>query len=237
VSPGLYKLLLRNGASAGSTFVIPNYFGEADLEERSASANPDQDHSKTGDFIVVYAGSLGQAANVSTCLDAADILMRRGYTALRFVFMGAGERRQEYMTSCRDRGLDNVEFPGVVPRSYMQAVFAKAHVAVHAFPQHPYWRCALSSKVFEYMHAGIPIVFSGEGDIASVIKESGGGIVVPPEDPNALAEALVHLMETPGQRALMGNRAAEYVRTCFSRDSIRETFAEAFRVHGGGFTI
>lgn len=225
VSPGLKKLLIDRGANPRRLFVLPNYFGTAADDPEPLPAN--QREPRT-DFTALYAGSLGQATHVETILQAARLIQEKT-SSIRFLLLGAGERREEYIERSRQLGLGNVEFPGIVPRSGMPRVFASTTIALHSLPSHPYWENALSSKVLEYLAYGKPVVFAGRGDIADVLEESGGGIVVPPEDGEALAAAIMKLKEEPQLLQSMSHAAVEYVRSRFGRTRLRDVLVQAFK--------
>jgi len=232
VSPGLKELLLSRGADPQCTFVIPNYFPSSEASADHVRSNA----TRPGDAVtVIYAGSLGRATHVSTCIDAAELLVRSGSKNVRFVFLGAGERRQAYANDCQARGLDNVTFPGAIPRDQMERAFADADIALHSFSSHPYWRRALSSKIFEYMSYGLPVVFSGEGDIADLLRESDAGLSSPPEDAERLAQTTRRLVDDADLRSAMGQRGRRYVSEMFSRARARATLARAFGLEDSEF--
>jgi glycosyltransferase involved in cell wall biosynthesis len=178
---------------------------------------------------VLYAGGLGEATDVHTILDAAALLKERCLDRrIRFLLVGAGERREEYVERARREGLTNVSLPGPVPRNEMERVFAGAHVAIHSLG--PEFRNSLSSKIFEYMGHGRPVLFAGEGDIAEVLAESGGGVTVPPGDGAAIADALACFLADPQRRDAMGERARDYVARRFNREELRDRLGRALGV-------
>ena len=61
------------------------------------------------------------------------------------------------------------------------------------------------------MAAGLPVVYSGRGELPGLLREAGAGIVVPPGDPAALAEALVALADDPAAASRMGRHGRDYV--------------------------
>lgn len=228
VSPTLGRLLAQRGARPDRTFVVPNYFPEE---------GPGKDESLNRviprqRFVVVYAGTLGPSYDVCTCIEAARILAERGYSAIHFDFWGAGSLRDEYITYVKKIGLDNVAFPGSFGRHRLGSILSEADIGLLALGSHPYWRCALSSKLFEYMAAGKPVVFAGEGDIADVLNDAGAGLAVPPESPDALADAIVKLYDSPEKREAMGRSAMKYIRESFRREEIRTRLAAAFSAPG-----
>jgi len=92
-------------------------------------------------------------------------------------------------------------------------------------------RAVLSAKVFEYLAAERPIlaVVPPDGAAAAVIRETGAGIVVPPDDVNGIRDALVRLEGDWRAGKLNGTPIAPAVRERLSRRARAEELAELVR--------
>lgn len=66
-------------------------------------------------------------------------------------------------------------------------------------------------KLFEYMAAGLPVVASQLGFIAKIVEETGCGLLVPPSDAQAHADAICYLLDHPDEAAAMGDRGKRAV--------------------------
>ena len=79
-------------------------------------------------------------------------------------------------------------------------------------------------SLLEGMSFGKPIVASAVGGVPEVVEDGVTGLLVPPGDVNAIAEALIQILQDPEKRALMGQAAIERVRTLFGLEHmIRQT--------------
>ena len=88
------------------------------------------------------------------------------------------------------------------------------------------------TKLQAYMACGRPVVAAVEGDAADVVRESGGGVVCQPGDPDALAAAILHLYRlSPSERESAGRAALSFARAHFNRATIIDRF-EALLVAG-----
>ena len=90
----------------------------------------------------------------------------------------------------------------------------------------------LSGKVFEYLAAERPILAAvpPDGAAAELIRETGAGVVAPPDDVDALREALGGLRRALPERRPAGDRASPTRRATGSRGAARaEELAELLR--------
>lgn len=81
----------------------------------------------------------------------------------------------------------------------------------------------------EAMAYGKPVVGCGVGGVPEVIQDGTTGLLVPPEDPDRLAGAIVRLLKEPSLREALGQRAKQYVKDRFSRDLMVERTLEAYQ--------
>jgi len=73
------------------------------------------------------------------------------------------------------------------------------------------FRKVLPSKIFEILGGGVPIICSVPGQAAELVARSGGGLVIPPEDPAALADAIRALRANPERLRAMGRAGRAFV--------------------------
>lgn len=226
-TPGIKRALVDKGLDPGKISVIVNAFSPAASPLLRTATQPE------GDYLdVLFTGSMGLAADIPTVLRAAEICHLRGLP-VRFRFLGDGDRRSEYMRYCEEHEIENCSFPAPVPREELEDYLVQASVCLHALPPDPFWRCALPSKIFDYMAFGKPVVFAGEGDVVDLLSASGGGIAVPPGDPDAIVAALETLHRNPEMRSRMASRGRAYVEQHFTRESQLEVLRGLFGSSSG----
>ena len=78
------------------------------------------------------------------------------------------------------------------------------------------------TKLFEYMAYGLPVVSSDLPSVRPFLREGEAGRLVPPQDPEAHAEAIVYLLRHPQEAAEMGQRGQELVRTRYNWDEMEK---------------
>jgi glycosyltransferase involved in cell wall biosynthesis len=81
----------------------------------------------------------------------------------------------------------------------------------------------------EAMACGTPVVAAAAGALPEVVAEGGGGVLVPPEDPEALAKAIATLAEQPEARAALGARAPARIDAAYSWRRVAERTVAVYR--------
>jgi len=104
---------------------------------------------------------------------------------------------------------DRVEFLGFThdPDKVLASVDAVAVPSTRPDP--------LPNSAIEALAAGLPVVAANHGGLPEIVRDQATGILVPPDDPQALASALRQLADEPARRAQMGEAAAADVRERF----------------------
>jgi glycosyltransferase involved in cell wall biosynthesis len=111
-------------------------------------------------------------------------------------------------------------FPGFIPYEQVPSYCAVMDICVA-----PYHRSAGDSspvKIFDYLACGKPVVATDVGETSGFFAESGAVMIVPPEDPAALAQGLNHLLENETLRTEMGKKGRVFIANRYSRTQIAE---------------
>ena len=92
------------------------------------------------------------------------------------------------------------------------------------------------SKVLTLLAAGRPVVasLSSGSEVARVLREADAGLVVEPENPPALLDAVVELYSDPHRRAALGANGRAYARKQWDRDRILREFEDRLLETGSG---
>ena len=168
-----------------------------------------REHGLAEKFVLLYAGNIGLSQGLELVLTAAERLAP--HEDVRFVFVGEGASRDNLITEAKRRRLKNVSFFPFQPREHLPEVLATADVSLVVLKKGIGFR-SLPSKSYSILASGRPIVASvDEGsDSWKLIERCGGGICVPPEDPDRLTEAILRLSSDPVLRRELGVQGREY---------------------------
>ena len=161
---------------------------------------------------VMYLGAHGPANALDTLIEAAKIVQDSKAEGIQFILVGDGPEKPRLVRMAEELGLDNVEFRSPVPKSRVPEVLCEADVLVVTYAASFFNSGGSLNKLNDYMAAGRPVVLAVELSYDPV-KEAGCGLTVAPEDPHALAEAIVGVCRLSSkEREAMGRRGREYVQ-------------------------
>lgn len=224
ISEGFREYLANLGVPRERVRVISNgvdaeLFRDAEPEQRLRRAQP-----LRGRFVVGYVGNHGLAQGLDTVIDAADRLRA---SAVAFLLIGEGVEKSRLERKARHAGLDNVRFLRGVPRGRVPRLLAACDAGLVILRDDPLFRITIPSKLYEYMAAGKPVLCSVGGETAGVVVSARCGIVVPPSDGAALADAVLALARDPARCAAMGEYGKVSVREHFSTAAMMAAYAEA----------
>jgi len=144
-------------------------------------------------------------------LEAAERL--RDHTNIHFLFVGEGAEKRTLVEQAEARSLENVTFLSAQPKESMPRFLAASDACLVPLRRRKLFEGTIPSKIFEIMASGRPIVLGVDGEAARIVGAADAGIVVPPEDPKALAEAILHLAANPDRCRRLGENGVRYART------------------------
>jgi len=170
------------------------------------------------DFLVLYAGTLGMAHNLSAILEAAAFFQSEGNNKIRFVLAGDGAEKQMLKDKARILGLNNLTFLDPVPKARMPFLLNAADCVAVSVRDLKIFRGALPTKLFEAMSCAKPVVLAVAGEAEEVVRNAEAGLCVTPGDSVGIHNALLALAEDPENAAQMGKKGREFVIQHFSRE-------------------
>lgn len=167
-------------------------------------------------LVVMYVGGYSVLHDVISIVRAANILQKKGICKYRFVLVGDGVKRPDCEREASFYGLPNIEFRDPVPKSDVPRLQTEADILIACVTDSPGFRFGLNlNKTYDYFASARPIIFSGNAPNDPVAK-SGAGFSIPPEDPEAMADALMKFLEmSSAERIEMGKRGRRYVEREF----------------------
>lgn len=185
--------------------VIPNFVDTAAIVPSDRNT-PYRAELGLGDGpVVLYAGNVGFSQSLDLVLTAAGRL-----PDVTFLINGDGAARQVLEEAAAD--LANVRFAGYIDPDRLSELLATGDI--HVVPLRAgLGRVSVPSKTYSIMAAGRPVVAAIDPGTAvpRILAESGGGVSVPPDDPDRFTDAIRSMLQAPADQHEMGARGRAWV--------------------------
>lgn len=219
------KIAGRSRGEASKVRVIPNFVDTEAIAPGPRDNEYRREFDLVGKTVVLYAGNVGFSQSLDLVLAAADT--HRGDPSVVFVVNGGGSARADLESQAA--GLDNVRFIDFQPKGRLPEVLAAGDI--HLVPlRRGLARSSVPSKTYSILAAGRPFVASVDPgtEIDRIAHESGGGLSVAPDDPDAFTKAITTLIEDPARAAAMGSAGREWVEQWASPAAVAEAYEALF---------
>lgn len=168
-----------------------------------------------GRFVAAYVGTHGMAHGLDVILRAADLLRDR--RDIVFLMAGDGADRARLVQEKERLQLDNVLILGQVPKQQVPDLWAITDASLVLLRNQPLFNMVLPSKIFEAMGMARPIVLGVRGESERLVKDSGGGLCIEPENAQELASVVTALADDRTRAQAMGQAGRRYVEEHFDR--------------------
>lgn len=178
----------------------------------------------TDKFVVLYIGAHGISQGLKSVVQAAGQL--KDIPECEFLFVGDGADKPALVAEAERIGAHNVRFLDAVGREEVRALYGAADLCLVPLRDIPLFDAFIPSKMFEMLSAERPILASVRGEAAAILNRSGAALVVPPEQPAALAEGVRHFYRLGREkRVAMGSEGRRFVSENFSRQTLALRYA------------
>jgi colanic acid biosynthesis glycosyl transferase WcaI len=180
-----------------------------------------------GKKVFIYIGTHAHYHGLETLIEAARLLQERSEIA--FLLIGDGPERVRIAQRVAEWGLVNVTL-AQSPYEEMARCYSIAYASIAVLRRMDVARGMRLSKIFPALSCAVPIVYSGAGEAADLLLDRRCGLVVPPEDPHALADAIERLASDPGLRDGLGQAGRLLVEAEYNWSTIVARWLEALLV-------
>lgn len=177
-----------------------------------------------GKFVVSYIGTHGMAQRLETLLDAAQRL--QDDPEIHVLLVGEGAERDRLVARAHAQGLRNVTMLGQQPREAIPGLVAASDLVAVILRRAELFEKVIPSKMFEIMGMARPMVLGVRGEAEQLLRDAGAGWAVPPEDPDALADAIRRAKADPDERRRRGEAGRAFVCEHYDRDRLARRYAD-----------
>jgi len=220
ISEQLKKDVIDRGVNPDVVTVVPNGADpsirksppamrdedELELEETRRKVNPDGEA-----FVVGYIGSIQVLEGIDTLVEAMS-LMRLHRDDARLLIVSGHSNRDWLKQLLRTHEIEDITtIAGPVSWEHVPRYHALTDAFVIPRPDERVCRMVTPLKPFEAMVLRSAVVVSDLPALREIIKDGETGLIVPPQDPDALAAALARLAGDPEERGRLGQAASDWV--------------------------
>jgi colanic acid biosynthesis glycosyl transferase WcaI len=210
IADGFVENLLSKGVKAKKIVQIPNWVDVNFIRPLPKENNPFRAaHNLDGKFVVQYSGNIALTQGLESVIKAASLL--RHIPDIAFVIVGEPKGLQRLQKECLSCGADNVLLLPFQPRKDLPQMLAAADVGLVVQKKNVV-SFNMPSKIQVLLASGRALVASvpDNGTAARAIRQSGGGVIVSPEDPQSLAMAILDLYQNPEKVKTLGYKSRQY---------------------------
>jgi glycosyltransferase involved in cell wall biosynthesis len=173
--------------------------------------------------LVVWVGRMVSEKGLVYLLEAMREVVKQ-HANVKLALGGDGPLRDHLQNFVRRTGLQrNIFFLGAINHEEVAEVLSKSSIFVF-----PSLKEGMPRALLETMACGNAVVGSNVSGIKDIIKHEGNGILVPPRDPAALADAILTLLKDENLRKFLGQNARELMVKNYNWDKITDKLEEVY---------
>ncbi len=225
LSPGIVDGIIKRGIAPEKVASIPNgcdldIFASEHQAWRPEGVQPT-------DLMAIFTGTHGLANGLNAVLDAAVELKKRQRTDIKLVLVGDGMQKQALVERAIELQINNVIFHNPVNKAKLAGLMASADIGLQILANVPAFYYGTSpNKFFDYISAGLPVLNNYPGWLAELITNKQCGFAVPPENPQAFADALEQAADHREKLLEMGKNSQQVATEQFNRSILSQKFSD-----------
>ncbi|PSO46884.1 MAG: glycoside hydrolase [Cyanobacteria bacterium SW_9_44_58] len=230
-SPQEKEYLRSLVSSRGNIEIIPcgtdiNHFGSVSYQQAREKLGFSPEEK-----IIYYVGRFDPRKGIETLVRAVHQSKLRGKVPMRLIIAGAytpgqsdGDEKERISQIVQELGLSDItEFPGRISDENLPVYFAAADVCVVPSHYEPFGLVPI-----EAMASGTPVVGSAVGGLNFTVVSEETGLLVPPKDEQAFAEAIDRILSDSQWRNQLGENARKRMENEFSWEGVASQLSDLY---------
>jgi colanic acid biosynthesis glycosyl transferase WcaI len=179
-------------------------------------------------FVVLYSGNIARTQGIKTIIRAAAKMQH--LKDIVFVIVGEESQLVELDQCRQEQAAHNVLLRPFAPRAELPEMLAAADVGL-IMQKRNVVDFNMPSKTQVLLASGRPILAAvpSHGTAAQAVRASGGGLVVEPENPSKLAQAIQHLYNNPELATQLGKQGRRYALSEYSFNQAIKRYEALFQ--------
>lgn len=196
ILPNALEYMVEQGLDPCKFVHVPNGIPASRVDAAGAHRLPHatvnliEEERARGRFLVGFAGAINPSVALETMLSAAASLRA---SDVSFFIAGDGSNAERLRNRAIRLAIDNFHMVGRLPKADIQDFLSRMDALAIPWHRNPLYRFGVSpNKIFDYMFSGKPILQAGQA-ANDLVADAGCGLTVAPENPAALADAVLTL--------------------------------------------
>lgn len=225
ICKGFIDNLKSKGVVTSKIKLLPNWVDVESIRPLEHDNFFRQNNDIDGKFLVLHSGNMGAKQKLVIVIEAAKYLS--DFKDVLFILAGEGPRK-EFLKKTAE-GLSNVRFMPLQPKEAFPYMLSAADVLILNQSANVV-DMVLPYKLLNYMSAGRPIVASVnlDSETARYIRWADCGLIVPPEKPQELADAIRKIYDNRELGIRFGKNGRTFAEANFSREKVLKDYLDFF---------
>eukprot|EP01037_Dinobryon_pediforme_P010506 gene10506-10574_t len=224
ISPQMCARLVEGGVAPERVIEFRNWADIDSIQPMAGVSAYRAEFGITTRHVALYSGNIANKQGIEILVDVARRLQHR--EDLTFVIAGEGALRDALVAAASDLG--NIRFEPLQPRERLGDLLGLA--TVHLLPQMAGAAdLVLPSKLTNMLASGRAVIATASAGTGLAQECEGCGLITEPGDAAAMAQAIVHLLDHPDERAQFGLAARQRAEERWSRTAILGRFEAELR--------
>lgn len=226
LTPAFRTKLIEKGVPADKIIFIPNaadFKLAAAVQENFNTLDFKKDLGLQDKFVITYVGAHGVANHLIQLLEAAELLKD---TNVVFQLIGSGMQKEMLIAEKLKRNLDNVIFRDPVAKAEVFKYILSSDMGASVLKKVDTFKTIYSNKTFDYMSCKKPTLLAIDGVSRELVEETNCGIYVEPENPKAIAQGILGVLNNTLLLEQMGQNGFEHAKANFDRKVLATRYIE-----------
>ncbi len=221
VSPGKVEKIRSKLPEKDNSKVhlVSNGFDESVLTSKEVPGLI-EDYGLRDQFTCVYIGNIGLAQGLGMLLDLAAASTRKN---VQFLLFGSGAERAELERRVNKEGLNNVRFCGVLEHEKVLTLLSNVQISFVPLKS-ANMKDSVPTKIYEALGIGCPVFLIAEGDACEIVKETGLGRCLSPDQVAELPNVFEQMIADYSEIICNQEKAKTIMLHKYSRQKITEEF-------------
>lgn len=189
---------------------------------------PAEQIHREGDFIFIYAGTIGRANDLMQLIQAIRILSERKVKGIKVRIIGNGNR-YTHVRKAATGFEDYIVWEGSMIKTEVALRMQAADAGLVCFAPVKELEANSANKFFDYLASGLPVLINYGGWQAKVLEQNACGLSAPAGDATALAQAMIQMASDPSKARQMGINARKLATRQYDRNDLAKQALKLIR--------